>query len=141
MEGERAPVVTVTRRAAVPDTAPLFHLFSFGLGAITNLLLGEPKGIEAHNVYEVSFARHRVRSRRVVSTLVSRSSFFPSSIFQGDASIVRKDYYAPDNPTHDVTTLHMPFFQELVDAGGDVRTPGLDVCESSSPPSPQFPRR
>ncbi len=69
---------------------------SQGLGQITNLLLGTPAGIDAHNIYE------------------------------GDASIVRQDYYAPDS-NHDNVELHLPYFQDLLDLGNNDQTPGKDV--------------
>lgn len=69
---------------------------SKGLGALTDLLFGTPRGINAHNVYE------------------------------GDASIVRQDYYAPGS-NYDNYNLHMPFFQDLLKLGNYDATPGKDV--------------
>lgn len=69
---------------------------SQGLGQITNLLLGTPRGIDAHNIYE------------------------------GDASIVRQDYYQP-GADHDNVKLHLPYFQDLLDLGNNDATEGKDV--------------
>ncbi|KAK0521778.1 hypothetical protein OC834_006536, partial [Tilletia horrida] len=67
---------------------------SNGLGTITNLLAGEPQGIDSHNVYE------------------------------GDASVTRADYYANNGDDY---TSQVPFFQQLVDLGGNDQTRGKDV--------------
>lgn len=72
---------------------------SKGLGKITEFLFGEPAGINAHNIYE------------------------------GDASIVRQDYYAP-GANHDNVQLHMPYFKDLLELGGNDATPGKDVYNS-----------
>lgn len=69
---------------------------SQGLGAITNLLLGTPGGIDAHNIYE------------------------------GDASIVRQDYYQP-GANHDNVQVHLPYFQDLLDLGNNDQTEGKDI--------------
>lgn len=69
---------------------------SDGLGGLTNLLFGEPAGINAHNIYE------------------------------GDASIVRQDYYLP-GANHDNVKVHLPYFQELLDQGGNNSKDGEDV--------------
>ncbi|PWN51383.1 hypothetical protein IE53DRAFT_52592 [Violaceomyces palustris] len=70
---------------------------SSGLGAITNLLTNsEPKGINAHNIYE------------------------------GDASIVRQDYYAP-GANHDNVHVYLPYFEDLLKLGGNDATEGKDV--------------
>ncbi|CAO1633105.1 unnamed protein product [Sympodiomycopsis kandeliae] len=69
---------------------------SKGLGKITELLFGKPSGINAHNIYE------------------------------GDASIVRRDYYAP-GANRDNVELHMPYFKDLLELGGNDRTPGKDI--------------
>ncbi|UZJ55931.1 hypothetical protein CBS101457_005251 [Exobasidium rhododendri] len=72
---------------------------STGLGSLTNVLLGEPSGINAHNIYE------------------------------GDASIVRQDYYAP-GANHDNVLVHLPYFQDLLDLGNNDQTLGKDVYNS-----------
>ncbi|SPO27775.1 uncharacterized protein UTRI_10184 [Ustilago trichophora] len=69
---------------------------SESLGKVTDLLLGTPGGINAHNIYE------------------------------GDASIVRQDYYQP-GANHDNVKLHLPYFQDLLDLGKNDQTEGKDV--------------
>ncbi|EPQ30141.1 uncharacterized protein PFL1_02258 [Pseudozyma flocculosa PF-1] len=69
---------------------------SSGLGGLTNLLAGEPGGINTHNVYE------------------------------GDASVSRRDYYEP-GANHDNVNVYLPYFQSVVDIAGDDRTRGKDV--------------
>ncbi|KAJ9477203.1 HEME_HALOPEROXIDASE domain-containing protein [Pseudozyma hubeiensis] len=69
---------------------------SQGLGALTDVLLGTPGGIDAHNIYE------------------------------GDASIVRQDYYQP-GANHDNVQVHLPYFQDLLDLGNNDQTEGKDV--------------
>lgn len=69
---------------------------SKGIGALSNVLLGQPQGIDAHNIYE------------------------------GDASIVRQDYYAP-GANYDNVKVHLPYFQDLLDLGNNDETPGKDI--------------
>ncbi|SJX64389.1 uncharacterized protein SRS1_15029 [Sporisorium reilianum f. sp. reilianum] len=69
---------------------------SQGLGKLTDILLGTPGGINAHNIYE------------------------------GDASIVRQDYYQP-GADHDNVLMHLPYFQDLLDLGNNDQTEGKDV--------------
>lgn len=69
---------------------------SKGLGKLSELVFGQPSGINAHNIYE------------------------------GDASIVRQDYYAP-GANRDNVLVHLPYFQDLLDLGGNDQTPGKDV--------------
>lgn len=72
---------------------------STGLGALSNILIGEPSGIDAHNIYE------------------------------GDASIVRQDYYQP-GANNDNVLVHLPYFQDLLDLGNNDQTPGKDIYNS-----------
>ncbi|EST08028.1 Chloroperoxidase [Kalmanozyma brasiliensis GHG001] len=69
---------------------------SQGLGKVTDILLGPPGGINAHNIYE------------------------------GDASIVRQDYYQP-GANHDNVQVHLPYFQDLLDLGNNDQTEDKDV--------------
>ncbi|ETS62251.1 hypothetical protein PaG_03322 [Moesziomyces aphidis] len=69
---------------------------SQGLGQVTDLLFGTPGGINAHNIYE------------------------------GDASIVRQDYYQP-GANHDNVQVHLPYFQDLLDLGNNDQTEDKDV--------------
>lgn len=69
---------------------------SKGLGKLSELVFGTPSGINAHNVYE------------------------------GDASIVRRDYYAP-GANRDNVNVHLPYFQDLLDLGNNDQTPGKDI--------------
>jgi hypothetical protein len=69
---------------------------SKGLGGVTNLLFGQPQGINAHNIYE------------------------------GDASIVRQDYYEP-GANNDNVLLKLDLFKELLADGGNNSADGVDV--------------
>ncbi|PWN32429.1 uncharacterized protein FA14DRAFT_73355 [Meira miltonrushii] len=69
---------------------------SKGLGALEDILAGPPQGISAHNIYE------------------------------GDASIVRQDYYAPGS-NYNNYDVHLPFFKDLLALGNNDATPGKDV--------------
>lgn len=94
---------------------------SNGLGSLGDILLGKPGGLDAHNIYE------------------------------GDASIVRRDYYEP-GANLDNYHVYLPLLQgkwdytscctlmahtddgnamaELLDMGNNDRTPGKDVYNS-----------
>lgn len=67
-----------------------------GLGAVNDLIGGQAGGLRTHNIYE------------------------------GDASVTRRDYYEPGANRDNVHT-YLPYFQSLVDIANNNQSKGVDV--------------
>lgn len=92
---------------------------SKGLGQVTELLFGEPSGINAHNV---SLYGHYP----FLTVKFMYADLCRLQIYEGDASIVRQDYYAP-GANRDNVQVHMPYFKDLLALGNNDQTPGKDI--------------